>query len=1067
MSIYEGAVRRPIMTSLVFTAVIIFGLFSLIKLPIDLYPDIDTNTIMVFTYYNGASAEDVENNLTRPLENTLNSVEHLKHVTSNSKDGVSVVTLEFEYGYDIDVLTNNVRDKLDMVSNSLPNDANTPIIFKFSTDMIPILLLSVQAEESQKALYKILDDNVANPLARIDGVGTVSITGAPEREINVYMDPVKMEAYNLSAAQVAAAIAAENQNATNGTIDIGTLTYTVRTEGEFDDSRQINDIVVAGSGDGKVYVRDVARVVDDVEERSQQTYTNGRQGALVIIQKQSGANSVAISNAVMEKLPELRKNLPSDVNLNVMVNTSDNILNTIDSLTETISYAMLFVVIVVFLFLGRWRATVIIAITIPMSLIASFIYLYATGGSLNMISLSCLSIAIGNVVDDAIVVLENVTTHIERGSDPKQAAIHGTNEVAISVIASTLTMIAVFFPLTMVSGMSGVLFKQLGWMMCIIMTISTSSALSFTPMLCSQMLKLQKKQSKIFKTFYRPIQKALDGLDNVYERMINWAVRHRWTIIFACILFFVASIYIMKLVGIKSEYFPTNDNGRVACTIELPIGSRKEKAKEVADQLAYTWMKRYGKDLTACNFTVGQAGDNNTWASLQSNGSHIISFNLNYVASNKRDKGLVAICDEMREDCKKIPEIAKYRVQLGGGNSNMGGQSMATFEIYGYDLTETMKVAETLSAKLAENPMVGQTNISRSDYVPELVVNFDRDKLAKLNLTMSAASTAVRNLITGSLMSYYREDGEEYDIKVRYEPEARTSVENILDMLVPTSSGNVRVRDIATIEESAIPPTIERKDRQRITTVTAVLKDGYALSDGVEYGRSIYENMEIPAGITVQVAGSYEDQQDSNRDLGTLGLLIIILVFIVMAAQFESMTYPFIIMLSVPFALSGIILALCITGTNLNIMSMLGGIMLIGIVVKNGIVLIDYTQLLRERGYGLIRSAVAAARSRLRPILMTTLTTILGMVPMAVGHGVGAEMWRPLGVSVIGGLTASTILTLIYVPSMFCIFGANGIKNQRRKLRKQRALDSYWKEHKAEETFKKAKRKAKKSDDNA
>lgn len=1051
MSLYEGAVRRPIMTSLVFTAVIIFGLFSLMRLPIDLYPDIDTNTIMVMTYYNGASANDVENNLTRPLENTLNSVEHLKHVTSNSRDNVSVVTLEFEYGYDIDVLTNNVRDKLDMVSNSLPNDANTPIIFKFSTDMIPILLLSVQAEESQKALYKILDDNVANPLARIDGVGTVSISGAPEREINVYMDPIKMEAYNLSAAQVASAIAAENQNSTNGTVDIGTLTYTVRTEGEFTDSRQINDIVVASNGDGKVYVKDVARVVDDVEERAQQTYTNGKQGALVIVQKQSGANSVAISQEVMDQLPELRKNLPPDVNLQVMVNTSDNILNTIDSLTETISYAMLFVVIVVFFFLGRWRATVIITITIPMSLIASFIYLYATGGSLNMISLSCLSIAIGNVVDDAIVVLENVTTHIERGADPKQAAIHGTNEVAISVIASTLTMIAVFFPLTMVSGMSGVFFKQLGWMMCIIMTISTTSALSFTPMLCSQMLRLQKKQSKIFKAFYRPIQKFLDGLDNWYEKRINWAVRHRWTIIIACVVFFVGSIYVMKIFGIKSEYFPANDNGRVACTLELPIGSRKEKAKEVADHLTYTWMQRYGKDLTACNFTVGQAGDNNTFASLRSNGSHIISFNLNFVPSNERDKGLVVICDEMREDCKKVPELAKYQVQLGGGNSNMGGQSMATFEIYGYDLDETRKVAETLAAKLQESEMVGQTNISRSDYQPELVINFDREKLSKLNLTMSAASASVRNLITGSLMSYYREDGEEYDIKVRYEPDARESVDNILDMLIPTQSGNVRVRDIATISESSIPPTIERKDRQRITTVTAVLKDGYALSDGVEYGRSIYENMEIPSGIVVQVAGSYEDQQDSNRDLGTLGILIIILVFIVMAAQFESLTYPFIIMLSVPFALSGIILALAFTGTNLNIMSMLGGIMLIGIVVKNGIVLIDYTQLLRERGYGLIRSAVAAARSRLRPILMTTLTTILGMVPMAVGHGVGAEMWRPLGVSVIGGLTVSTILTLIYVPSMFCIFGSNGIKRNRRKMKKQRALNAYWKEHKAEE----------------
>ncbi|MBQ7483185.1 MAG: efflux RND transporter permease subunit, partial [Bacteroidaceae bacterium] len=452
MSLYEGAVKRPIMTSLCFFAVIVFGIFSFFKLPIDLYPDIDTNTIMVMTYYTGASANDIENNVTRPLENTLNSVEHLKHITSNSRENISVITLQFEYGYDIDVLTNNVRDKLDMVSSALPDEAQTPILFKFSTDMIPILLISVQADESQKALYKLLDEHVANPLARVDGVGTVSISGAPQREINIYMDPQKMEAYNLSPAQVSNAIAAENRNVTNGTVDVGTQTYTVRVEGEFTDPQQMLNVVVGTRNGTNVYLRDVARIEDNLEERAQRTFNNGVQGAMIVVQKQSGANSVAISDKVMKMLPDLEKNLPSDVKLGIIVNTSENIHNTINSLVETIIYAMLFVALVVFIFLGRWRATVIIVITIPMSLIASFIYLYATGSSFNMISLSCLSIAIGNVVDDAIVVLENVTTHIERGSNPKQAAVHATNEVAISVIASTLTMIAVFFPLTMVTG---------------------------------------------------------------------------------------------------------------------------------------------------------------------------------------------------------------------------------------------------------------------------------------------------------------------------------------------------------------------------------------------------------------------------------------------------------------------------------------------------------------------------------------------------------------------------------------------------------------------------------------
>jgi len=1042
------------MTSLCFLAVIIFGVFSAIKLPIDLFPDIETNTIMIMTYYNGASANDIENNVTRPLENTLNSIEHLKHITSNSRDNVSVVTLEFEYGYDIDDLTNNVRDKLDMVSNSLPNDANQPILFKFSSDMMPILLLSAQAHESQKALYKILDEYVANPLARIDGVGSVSISGAPVREINIYMDALKMEAYGLSAAQVSQAIAAENMNVTGGTVDIGTQTYTVRVEGEFNDPNEMYDVVVGTHNDAIVYLRDVARIVDDVEERAQRTFTNGIQGAMIIIQKQSGANSVAISNRVMEMLPTLRKNLPSDVNLGVIVNTSDNITNTVNSLTETIAFAMLFVILVVFIFLGRWRATLIIGITIPMSLIASFIYLYATDGSFNIVSLSCLSIAIGSVVDDAIVVLENVTTHIEKGSDPKQAAIHATNEVAISVIASTLTMIAVFFPLTMVAGMTGILFRQLGWMMCIIMTISTTSALSFTPMLCSQLLRLQKKQSKLFKKVYGPIQRMLDRLDDWYERRINWATRHRWTVIIGCVVFFGLSIMTIKMADIKSEFFPANDSGRVGANIELPIGTRVEKAEVIAKQLADTWMKRYSHILNSCNFTIGQAGDSNAFASMRSSGSHIISFNISFCPSNEREESLASLCDEMRADCKAIPELAKYNIMMGGQQSSMGGQQTATFEIYGYNMDETYDVAVELQKRFQASDIVAQAMISRSDYQPELVINFDREKLAQQGLGMSAAAGSIRNLITGSLMSFYREDGEEYDIKVRYDVNDRISIENLENMLIPNGRGqNIRVREIATIEESSIPPTIERKDRQRIVTVNAVMKDGEALSDGVELGNRLLAEMDIPSDVVVQVAGSYEDQQDSNRDLGMLGILIIILVFIVMAAQFESLTYPFIIILSIVFAFSGIIFALALTGTSMNVMSILGGIMLIGIVVKNGIVLIDYTQLMRERGYGLIRAAVVAARSRLRPILMTSLTTILGMVPMAVSQGVGSEMWRPLGVSVIGGLTVSTILTLIYVPSMFCIFGSVGVKNKRKNMKKQRELNAYWKEHAAEETF--------------
>ena len=1048
MSLYEGAVKRPIMTSLCFVAVMIFGLYSLSRLPIDLYPDIDTNTIMVMTAYPGASASDIENNVTRPLENTLNAVSNLKHITSRSSENMSIITLEFEYGNDIDVLTNDVRDKLDMVSSQMPDDAETPIIFKFSTDMIPIVMLSVQANESQAALYKILDDRVVNPLARIPGVGTVSISGAPQREIQVYCDPGKLEAYNLTIETISSIIGAENRNIPGGNFDIGNETYSLRVEGEFSDTKQLENVVIGTSNGANVYLRDVAQVVDTVEERAQETYNNGSQGAMIIVQKQSGANSVEISRKVQEVLPRLQRNLPSDVKLGVIVDTSENILNTIDSLTETVLYALLFVIIVVFLFLGRWRATLIISITIPISLIASFIYLAVSGNTINIISLSSLSIAIGMVVDDAIVVLENVTTHIERGADPKQAAVHGTNEVAISVVASTLTMIAVFFPLTMVSGMSGIMFRQLGWMMCAIMFVSTVSALTLTPMLCSQLLRLQRKQSKVFKLLFGPIEKGLDALDNGYARMLNWAVRHRSIVLTGCFVFMLLSFLCAKRIG--TEFFPAQDNARIAVKLEMPIGTRKELAQEMADKLTKQWMEEYKGILKVCNYTVGQADSDNTWASLQDNGSHIISFNMSLVDPGDRDLTLAEICDDMREDLKAYPEFDKAQVIFGGSNQGMSAQSTADFEVYGYDMQTTDSIAARLKRELLQVNGVTEVNISRSDYQPEYQVDFDREKLALHGLNLSTAANYLRNRINGSTASKYREDGDEYDIKVRYAPEHRTSLESIENILIYNAKGEaVRVKDVGKVVERFAPPTIERKNRERIVTVSAVIS-GAPLGDVVSAGNQIIEDLDMPSDITVQIAGSYEDQQESFQDLGVLAIMIVLLVFIVMAAQFESMTYPFILILSVLFALSGVLMALFITGTTLSVMSLLGGIMLIGIVVKNGIVLIDYTILCRERGQSVLNAVVTAGKSRLRPVLMTTATTILGMIPMAVSTGQGAEMWSPMAIAVIGGLAVSTVLTLIYVPTMYCVFGGVGVKNQRKKLRKKRDMDEYFNAHKQE-----------------
>lgn len=1034
MSIYGAAVKRPVMTTLCFVAVIIMGLFSLVKLPIDLYPDIDTNTLMVITMYPGASAEDIEQNLTKPLENTLNSVEHLKHITSQSRENTSVITLEFEYGYDIDVLTNDVRDKLDMVESSLPDDAQNPIIFKFSTDMIPICLLSVEAKESMAGLYKILDDAVVNPLARVDGVGSVSISGAPKREIHVYCDPKKLEAYNLSVEQISSLISAENRNTPGGAFDVGSNTYSLRVQGEFDDSRQMADIPVASFEGRTIYLKDVTRIDDSLEERTQRTYVGGQQGAMIIIQKQSGANSVKISEEVMKMLPKLQKNLPSDVKLGVIVDTSDNIRNTIASLEETVLYALLFVMIVVFLFLGRWRATLIIVITIPVSLIASFIYLAATGNTLNIVSLSALSISIGMVVDDAIVVLENVTTHIERGSDPKQAAVHGTNEVAISVVASTLTLIAVFFPLTLVTGMTGVLFRQLGWMVCIMMVISTTCALTLTPMLCSQWLRLNNHHSWLYRVFFTPIEKALDAFDNGYARLLGLVVRHRTITVLVCLGTFVGSIFLMKHVG--TEFFPTQDNARIGVSLETPIGTRVEITQEAVARLDSLWRAKY-PELKVVSYTAGPASSDNTFASLSDNGSHIVEMNIALTDPGDRDRTITEIADDMRKDLKGFPEFKKAQVNVGGGRGmGMGGQNTVDFEIYGYDFAETDSVAASLKQILEGIHGTADVTISRGDYQPEYHVDFDREKLAMHGLNMQTVAYALRNRINGAVSSQFREDGEEYDIKVMYEPESRTDIADIENIAVTTPTGTqVRVRDIGAVVERYTPPTIERKDRERQITVSAVV-DGVPMSQVVADAQMEIDKMHLPAGITIELSGSYEDQQDSFGDLMMLGILIIILVYIVMAAQFESLTYPGIIMTSLLFAFSGVFLILYLTGHTLNVMSMIGAIMLIGIVVKNGIVLIDYITLNRERGMGIRTAVIDGGKSRLRPVVMTTLTTILGMVPMAVGSGQGSEMWKPMGVAVIGGLTFSTILTLLFVPVLYCSFAGRGVKRNRRKMRK-------------------------------
>ncbi len=1033
MKIYESAVRKPISTVLIFVGVLVFGLFSLSNLAVDQYPEIEIPQISVITMYPGANASEIETNITRVLEDNLNTVNNLKKLTSKSQDNVSMITVEFEYGSDLNEGANEIRDVVSRVQSMLPDDVDYPTIFKFSTSMMPVMMLAITAEESYPALNKILDDKLVNVLNRVDGVGAVSVMGAPEREVQVNVDPQKLEAYNLTVEQLGQIIAAENVNIPSGTIDIGNNTFNVKADGEFALSDELRKVVVSNVGARTIMLSDVAEIRDTLEKSTMDERVNGRRGVRVMFQKQSGANTVNIVREIQKRLPAIQKSLPRDVEMQLIFEGSQEITDAIGSLSETIMYAFIFVVLVVMVFLGRWRATFIICMTIPVSLICSFIYLYATGSTLNIISLSSLSIAIGMVVDDAIVVLENITTHIERGSNPKEAAIYATNEVWLSVIATTLVVVAVFLPLTMVPGMAGILFRELGWIVSIVVCVSTTAAITLTPMMSAYILKLNggEHDYKGLGAIYKPIDRALTWLDEAYARALQWCVSHRRITFFTMMAFFVVSLVLLREV--PTEFFPPSDNSRISATVKLEQNLSVEYTARIARQIDSTIYARF-PEVELVSASAGANSSDNAFAAMQTTGSHIINYNMRLSDIDTRDRSIYAISDMLREELDRIPEVREYTVTPGGQTGSMSGSSTVDIKVFGYDMDLSNEVAHDLMKKLEAIPGTRDVQLSRDELRPEYNVVFDRDRLSYYGMNSATASQAVRNRIDGLVASKYREDGDEYDIVVRYAEPHRTRIEDIENITLYNAQGRpVKLKEVGSVVEEFAAPMIERENRQRVISVKSSLGEGVALGEVVAEVNRLIAEYPTPDGIDLEVGGTVEDQGDAFADLLTLFGLIVILVYIVMATQFESLKFPFIIMFTIPFAFTGVFLALWMTSTPLSLIALIGAIMLVGIVTKNGIVMVDYMNLLIERGSGVFDAVIAGGKSRLRPVLMTSFTTVLGMLPLAIGTGAGSETWQPMGIAVIGGLTCSTLLTLFIVPVLYSILVNRAQRKEREK----------------------------------
>ncbi|MFN3556908.1 MAG: efflux RND transporter permease subunit [Bacteroidales bacterium] len=1028
MKLPHNSVKRPTTTLMVFIAVILFGIIAIHMLPRDVLPEIEFPTLTVVTVYPGASAEVVEDQVTRPLETVLAATENLRSIQSVSKENVSFITMRFNWGVDVNEASNSARDNIELVKRRLHRDVYQPVILKVNSSMIPVIAYGIQATESYYHLHDIIEDEIATPLRKVEGVGTVVTIGAPKREIRVEVDPLKMEAYGLSVNQIANILKAENLSIPGGNIKVGTRDFAVSVTGEIDSIEEINNIVLRSLGTHPIRVRDVATVVDDYKESDAYARTGEKRSVAFFVQKQSGTNTLEVARAVRAEMERIGQFLPEDVQVIEIVDSSDIVVRSINNLSSTLWWAGFFVMLVVFMFLRQWRSSLIIMLTMPVSLIAAFVYMFLAGYSINIFSLMSIVIAIGMVVDNAIVVLENITRHMEQGSKPRQAAVFGASEMGMAITASTLTTISVFLPLLFMGGIVGVLFKQLAVLTTITLIASLITALSITPMLASRLLKPITHSSKPKGRFYLMSERVFESMENFYKKTLAWAVYHKTFTIVSALLIFVATLFVGSRIG--TDYIPEFDSGDVSVQFEMEIGTSAQETERIARRIERIMLEEI-PEMQSQFTIVGQTEDGALTTVGFQEGKNIGSLVLRMGRPDERDRSAWEAASAVRNRIdQEVPEIANYTVHGGSlfSAALLGNVKPIEVEITGHDFDLLNETARRIQAEL--QTIEGLTNVENTidPGKAEYEIRIDKDKASELGLNSAMVAMQVRQSIYGAEAGEFSHSGNEYDIRVRYAPDFRNSPQDLGNIMISTLTGQkVPVREIATIGQVRGPLEIRREEQQRIVKVTADL-DGIALGEGAMRVQQMLESFPHQPGVDIQLGGQITDQEDSFASLRLIFLAGILLVYMVMASQFESLKDPFIIIFAIPFSVIGIIWAFAITGLTLSVVTFIGAIMLLGIVVNNGIVLVDYTNMLRKRGYPLIESVKEGGRSRLRPVLMTSFTTILGMVPMALSSGMGAEMWSPLGITIIGGLLVSTVITLVLIPVIYTVFNMKAMK---------------------------------------
>lgn len=1002
---------------MIFAALVIIGMVAFFKLNLDLLPDIEPPAVSVITPYPGASAVDVESEVTKYLEDQLSTTPDLDRLESKSKDNISIVTCIFDWGTDLDVAVNDIREKIDLAKPDMADDAKEPFIFKFSSSMVPVLVMTVTARESSPDLYRIVDKQIADPLKRVPGVGAILYVGGQERQINVHFYREALEAYHISVQHIRNVLSAENLNLPAGTVKVGRKELQIRVAGRFKNASEIAGIVIGSHNDALVRLRDVAEVSDAFDEPQEWAWSGELPAVALIIQKQSGANTVNVINHIKENLKTLKRRLPADIEVHTILDNSDHIYNMIKSLAGSAIVGGILVVIVCFLFLRRYRSSLIVTLAIPLSIVASFVGLYFMGYTFNVISLMSIAIAMGMVVDDAIVVLENVIRHIDGGEDPKTAAVTGASEVGMAVAASALSIVVVFIPLLFVKGIAGILFSQLAFIMVVVITTSNFVAMTLTPMACSRLIRplSKRKTNRVFEWSERIFNK----IEAAYAYVIRWVLRHRRaSLVLICLVFF-GSLTLIPVVG--TEFFPEVDSGEVEVVLEMAEGTRGEVTVRTTEQMLSA--VNAVPEMEASYAIAGQTKKGFLTALGFDEGTNIGRIGGRLVDKLERTSSAKTIAATLRDRVMELPGISKFSASAVSSiqKAFLGGGQSISIEVLGHDIEATNKIAEKIQGIVKNVPGTVDVSVSRKQPRPEILVHLDRDKAASLGLNVAIVADALRTNYYGFDDTKFREAGDDFDIELRLKKDERRSIQQIGETPLMTLTGQiVKLRNVATIEETFGPVEIARKNRIRITHVQAGVQDR-VLGDVVRDIRKKMVTLDLPPGVSIEWGGEVEEQRKAFNDLTLLLILGVTLVYMVMAAQFEDFIDPFIIMFSVPFAFVGVIWAFTLTGTVLNIITFIGIIMLMGIVVKNAIVLVDYTRQLKERGMNLHDAIVNGGRTRLRPILMTSLTTIFAMVPMAISRGEGSEIWNALAITVISGLLVSALVTLILVPLVYSV----------------------------------------------